>query len=154
MRAHVCAQDADFTVWSFLQRMSTSIYVHPSAWNTRMDMCHTCRWECDSCFKCIDFVSVYFTVCFTCMYLKKEKLWTVMICTVALKGHHHISFSLHYINFDLCEKILCDYVYIIILHVYIIILHVYINILHVYIIKYTCIHNYLACIHNYLYMYT
>ena len=53
---------------------------------------------------------------------------------VALKGHHYISFSLHYINFDLCEKILCDYVYIIILHLYIIILHVYINILHVYII--------------------
>ena len=69
------------------------------------------------------------------------------ITTVALKGHHYISFSLHYINFDLCEKILCDYVYIIILHVYINILHVYIIILHVYIIKYTCIHNY-------LYMYT
>ena len=62
-------------------------------------------------------------------------------CTVALKGHHYIHFSLHYINFDLCEKkLLCDYVYIIILHVYIIILHVYI-------IKYTCIHNY-------VYMYT
>ena len=25
-------------------------------------------------------------------------------CTVALKGHHYISFSLHYINFDLFEK--------------------------------------------------
>ena len=78
--------------------------------------------------------------------------------TVALKGHHSINFSLHYINFDLCEKkILRDYVYIIILHVYIIILHVCINnlhvyiiILHVYIIIYTCIHNYLACIHKYL----
>ena len=58
-------------------------------------------------------------------------------CTVALKGHHYISSSFHYINFDLCEKILWDYVNIIILHVYIIILHVYINILHVYIIKYT-----------------
>ena len=74
--------------------------------------------------------------------------------TVALKGHHYISFSLHYINFDLCEKKLCDYVYIIVLHVYIIILHVYIIILHVYIIICTCIHNYLGCIHNYLYMYT
>ena len=42
--------------------------------------------------------------------------------TVALKGHHYISFSLHYINFDLCEK----------------------N------IKWLCIHNYLAWIHNYL----
>ena len=56
--------------------------------------------------------------------------------TVALKGHHYISFSLRYINFDLCEKLLCDYVYIIILPVYIIILHVYINILHVYIYVY------------------
>ena len=53
--------------------------------------------------------------------------------TVALKGHHYISFSLHYINFDLCEKKLYDYVYIII---------------------YTCIHNYPTCINNYLYMYT
>ena len=81
--------------------------------------------------------------------------WSIQIITVALKGHHCISFSLHYINFDLSEKILCDYVYIIILHVYIIILHVYVNILHVYliilqvyivilhvyIIIYTCIHN-------------
>ena len=50
-----------------------------------------------------------------------------LIHTVALKGHHYISFSLHCINFDLCEKILCDYVYIIILHAYIIILHVYIT---------------------------
>ena len=47
-----------------------------------------------------------------------------LIHTVALKGHHYISFSLHYINFYLCEKTLCDYVYIIILHVYIILLHV------------------------------
>ena len=52
---------------------------------------------------------------------------------VALKGHHYISFSSHYINFDLCEKKEYDYVYIII---------------------YTRILNYLACIHNYLYMYT
>ena len=67
--------------------------------------------------------------------------------TVALKGHHYISFSLHYINFDLCEKILCDYVYIIILHVYIIILHVYINILHVYII---ILHVYIIILHVYI----
>ena len=80
------------------------------------------------------------------------------------------------------NKILCDYVYIIIMHLYIIILHVYINILHVYIIilhvyiliilyayiillceymnKYTCIHilhiyiiKYI-CLHNQVYMYT
>ena len=37
------------------------------------------------------------------------------------------NFSLHYINFDLYEKNICDYVY----------------------IKF-----YFACIHNYLYMYT
>ena len=90
-----------------------------------------------------------------------EKAFSIQVTTVALKGHHYISFSLHNINFDLCEKILCDYVYIVFLHVYIIILHVYINILHVYIIIlhvyiiiYTCIHNYLACIHNKVYMYT
>ena len=69
---------------------------------------------------------------------------------MALKGHRYISFSLHYINFDLCEKILCDYVYIIILHVYIIILHVYINILHVYII---ILHVYII-IYTCIYMYT
>ena len=62
-----------------------------------------------------------------------ENIFHSGITTVALKGHHYISFSSHYINFDLCEKKLYDYVYIII---------------------YTCIHNYLACIHNYLYMYT
>ena len=61
----------------------------------------------------------------------------------------------------LCEKILRDYVHIIILHtymntlhVYMIILQAYMIILHVYIIKYTRKHNYLACIHNHLYMYT
>ena len=44
-----------------------------SAWNTRMEMCHTCRWECDSCSKawalrrfiyCVNdavcFISIYF----------------------------------------------------------------------------------------------
>ena len=65
------------------------------------------------------------------MYVVIHVVLTVIV--VALKGHHCISFSSHYINFDLCEKKLYDYVYIII---------------------YTCIHNYLACIHNYLYMYT
>ena len=40
------------------------------------------------------------------------------IFTVVQKGHHCINFSLHYMNFDLCEK------------------------------KWLCIHNYLACIHN------
>ena len=81
--------------------------------------------------------------------------------TVGLKGHHYINFSIAWKKFDVCEKIACDYVYIIILHAYIIIwheyiniLHVYIIILHVYIIKYTCIHNYPACIYNYPYMYT
>ena len=33
------------------------------------------------------------------------------------EGTSLYNFSLHYINFDLCEKILRDYVYIIILHV-------------------------------------
>ena len=28
-----------------------------------------------------------------------------VITTVALKGHHYISFSLHYIDFDLCKKL-------------------------------------------------
>ena len=97
-----------------------------------------------------------------------EKAFSIQVTTVALKGHHYISFSLHNINFDLCEKILCDYVYIVFLHVYIIILHVYINILHVYIIilhvyiiKYTCIqlsihvciiilHVYIIILHVYI----
>ena len=74
-----------------------------------------------------------------------------LIHTVALKGHHYVSFSLHYINFDFCEKILCDYVYIIILHVYIIILHVYINILHVYVI---ILHVYIIILHVYIIIYT
>ena len=51
VRACVCAQDADFTVLPFLQPLSTTIYVYPSAWKTRIVMCHTCRWECDSCSK-------------------------------------------------------------------------------------------------------
>ena len=45
------------------------------------------------------------------------------ILTVALKGHHYIFFSLHYINLDLREKN---------------------TILHAYIIIYACIHNYLC----------
>ena len=43
VRARVCAQGADFTVLPFLQPMPTIIYVYPSALNTRMEMCHTCR---------------------------------------------------------------------------------------------------------------
>ena len=45
VRARVCAQDACLTVLPFLQPMSTTIYVYPSAWNTRMEMCHTCVGE-------------------------------------------------------------------------------------------------------------
>ena len=33
-----------------------------------------------------------------------KKQFIQLVSTVALKGHHYISFSLHYINFDLCEK--------------------------------------------------
>ena len=62
--------------------------------------------------------------------------------TVDLKGHHYKSFQMH-IKIDVCGKILCDNVYIFILHIYVIILHC-IN-------KYLAwIHNYLACIHNHL----
>ena len=65
----------------------------------------------------------------------------VAICTVALKGHHYISFSLHYINFDLCEKNimwLCIHNYLACKHNYLACIHKYL----------ACIHNYLACIHN------
>ena len=63
------------------------------------------------------------------------------ITTVALKGHHYISFSLHYINFDLCEKTikwLCIHNYLACIHNYLACIHKYL----------ACIHNYLACIHN------
>ena len=60
--------------------------------------------------------------------------------TVALMGHHYISFSLHYINFDLCEK-----------NIMWLCIHDYLACIHNYL---ACIHKYLACIHNYLYMYT
>ena len=61
--------------------------------------------------------------------------------TVALKGHHYISFSLHYINFDLCENNimwLCIHNYLACIHNYLACIHKYL----------ACIHNYLACIHN------
>ena len=54
--------------------------------------------------------------------------------TVALKGHHYLSFSLHYINFDLCEK-----------NIMWLCIHNYLACIHKYL---ACIHNYLACIHN------
>ena len=54
-----------------------------------------------------------------------------LIHTVAQKGHHYIGCSLHYKKLTCVKKILCDYVYLIILHVYMIILQVYINILRV-----------------------
>ena len=65
----------------------------------------------------------------------------LLITTVALKGHHYISFSLHYINFDLCEKNimwLCIHNYLACIHNYLACIHKYL----------ACIHNYLACIHN------
>ena len=70
-----------------------------------------------------------------------------LIHTVALKGHHYISFSLHYINFDLCEKNimwLCIHNYLACIHNYLACIHKYL----------ACLHNYLACLYNYLYMYT
>ena len=70
--------------------------------------------------------------------------------TVALKGHHYISFSLHYINFDLCEKNiiwLCIHNYIACIHYYLACIHKYLACIHNYL---ACIHNYLACIHKYL----
>ena len=62
------------------------------------------------------------------------------LCTVALKGHHNISFSLHYINFDLREK-----------NIMWVCIHNHLACIHNYL---ACTHKYLACIHNYLYMYT
>ena len=59
---------------------------------------------------------------------------------MALKGHHNISFLLHYINFDLREKNIMG-----------VCIHNYLACIHNYL---ACIHKYLACIHNYLYMYT
>ena len=87
-----------------------------------------------------------------------------LIHSVALKGHR---FSLHYINFDLCEKNimwLCIHNYLACIHNYLAcmhnILHVNMIILHVNIScmytllssMYTCIHNYVACIHKQVYM--
>ena len=82
VRARVCAQDADFTVLSFLQPMSTTIYVHLSAWNTRMEMCHTCRWECDSCSKAWALCRFVYcfndAVCFIFMYfVRNDEIKTV-----------------------------------------------------------------------------
>ena len=82
VRARVYAQDADFTVLPFLQPMSTTVYVYPSAWNTRMEMCHTCRWECDSCSKAWAlrrFIYCFnYAVCFICMYfVRNDEIKTV-----------------------------------------------------------------------------
>ena len=63
-----------------------------------------------------------------------------LIHTVALKGHHCRGFSLHYINFDLCEK-----------NIMWLCIHNYLACIHNYL---ACIHNHLECLHNYLYMYT
>ena len=64
-----------------------------------------------------------------------------LISTVALKGHHYISFSLHYINFDLCERnIMWLWV-----HNYLACIHNYLACIHKYL---ACIHDYLVCIHN------
>ena len=65
-----------------------------------------------------------------------------IIHTVALKGHHYISFSLHYINFDLCEKNimwLCIHNYLACIHDYLACIHKYL----------ACLHNYVVCLHNY-----
>ena len=82
VRTRVCAHDADFTVLPFLQPMSTTIYVYPSAWNTRMEMCHTCRWECDSCSKawalCRFIYCFNDAVCFIFMYfVRNDEIKTV-----------------------------------------------------------------------------
>ena len=82
VRARVCAQDADFTVLPFLQPMSTTICVYPSAWNTRMEMCLTCRWECDSCSKAWALRRFIYcfndAVCFIYMYfVRNDEIKTV-----------------------------------------------------------------------------
>ena len=82
VRTRVCAHDADFTVLPFLQPMSITIYVYPSAWNTRMEMCHTCRWECDSCSKawalCRFIYCFNDAVCFIFMYfVRNDEIKTV-----------------------------------------------------------------------------
>ena len=78
-------------------------------------------------------------------WLCQKRIWNrnthYEITTVALKGHHYISFSLHYINFDLCEKNimwLCIHNYLACIHNYLACIHKYL----------ACIHNYLACIHD------
>ena len=64
--ASVYAQDAYITVLTFLQHMSTPVYVYPSVWNTRMEMGVWFVFQryglCVGLFYC--FID---TVCFTCI---------------------------------------------------------------------------------------
>ena len=79
---HACVRRMQILLFNFLQPMSTTIYVYPSAWNTRMEMCHTCRWECDSCSKAWALRRFIYcfndAVCFIFMYfVRKDEIKTV-----------------------------------------------------------------------------
>ena len=112
VRTRVCAHDADFTVLPFLQPMSTTIYVYPSAWNTQMEMCHTCRWESDSCLKawalCRFIYCFNDAVCFIFMYFvrndeiktvnwkKKKKKYQVCQGCTKLKSAWGLNFNINF----------------------------------------------------------
>ena len=79
--------------------MSTTICVYPSAWNTRMEMCHTCRWECDSCSKAWALRRFIYcfndAVCFIFMYfVRNDEIKNCELCITSqlsvqsIKPHH------------------------------------------------------------------
>ena len=70
--------------------------------------------------------------------ISNDFFWNTQILQCRWRDIPTEIFQLHEKNWCV-KKILCNYIYIIILHVYI--------------INYTCIHNYLACIHEYLPVY-
>ena len=92
---HACVRMMQILLfYLFLQPMSTTIYVYPSAWNTRMEMCHTCRWECDSCSKawalCRFIYCFNVAVCFIFMYfVRNDEIKTVNLCILC----HHITMT-------------------------------------------------------------
>ena len=108
MWASVCAQDADFTVLSFLQPMSTNIYVYPSTSNTRLEMCHTCRWECFVFQRhglCIGlFYCFNDTACFTWMYFVSNDEIKTVSWVWPLLGKHYPQFKIS-VNKSLPENV-------------------------------------------------
>ena len=69
----VCALDAYFALLYFLQHMSTTIYVYPSALNIRMEMFPAFRWGVIRVSKAWSLrrfiLLIFYTLSFTCMYL-------------------------------------------------------------------------------------